>query len=177
MSKISVLPVVEGHLATLYDQRTQKTSPVDVATFFGLPGALAVVLVAMKFGYRVDAVNGFLNAFAILTGLLLNLLILVFTLASTTSVTKMDPRKRRDLLREIFANVCYCIVIAVGVVVSAVTALSYMRSTQGAVSGPIATFLLTFLGLSFVLTLLMIVKRMYILMNKELEIANYHQEG
>ncbi len=62
---------------------------MDIALFFGLPAVVGLTLDLLHFGFRIDAVNGFLNAFAILTGLMLNLLVLVFTI-STTMTEKPD---------------------------------------------------------------------------------------
>lgn len=172
MSKIDVTPILISHIRTLRDNRFgNRLSKFDMVTFFVLPGVAAVALDAIGFGFRTDAVNGFLNAFAILTGLLLNLLVLVFTLASAAAPLNMDVRKRKILLTEIFSNVCFCLLAAIAVVCTAVTALSYMRSSPGAKTGYVATFLLGFLTVNFVLTLLMVIKRMFALLVKEIEKA------
>lgn len=123
------------------------------------------------YGYRTDAVNGFLTAFTIFTGLLLNVLVLVFTLASASSPINVDLRMRKELLRQRFVNVCFAIVVAVVLVCTAIVALGYMRSSAGAVTGRIATILLTSCTANFVMALLTIIRRMYFLLDKELERA------
>ena len=176
MSKVNVLPIIHGHLGTLYDQRTQRYDPSDFLLLFVIPLLIGIGVVALRFGFRVDAVNGFLNAFAILMGLLLNLLVLVFTLASTTTVTRSKPALRRLLMREVFFNIGFCILLALAVVIQSVVALSYMRSNPFAVTGPVATFVLSAVGSCFVGTLLMVIKRMYVLMDSELSTADIRQE-
>jgi hypothetical protein len=166
LEKADVRPIVREHFATLSNFRTGALSLADVLFFFGLPFAAGVVLDLFHFGFRVDAVNGFLNAFAILTGLMLNLLVLVFTI-SATMAEKADFQMRRRILREVFSNVCFCILVAVGVSLTALISLSYMRSIPFAQTGYIATFMLSFLTLNFVFSLLMIVKRMYLLITTE----------
>ncbi len=169
MNKLNILPILKGHLNTLQDFRNSSLAIPDLLTFFGLPCIVGVVLVMLKFGFRVDAVSGFLNTFSILTGLLLNLLVLVFTLASAAAPMNMDLRMRKIFLRQIFANICFSILISIAVVVTALISLAYMRSNQGAVTGPAATFVLSSFTASFVLTLLMVIKRMYVLLGKELD--------
>lgn len=170
MSKINIAPVILAHLRTLRDYRFgNRVSYSDLFVFFIIPIIAAALLISIGFGYRVDAVSAFLNAFSVLTGLLLNLLVLVFTLASAAAPMNMDIQKRKVLLTEIFANVCFCVLIAISVVCTALVSLSYMRSSSGAVTGRAATFLLTLLTSNFVLTLLMIIKRMFVLLNKEIE--------
>jgi hypothetical protein len=63
------------------------------------------------------------------------------------------------------------LLIAISVVCVAVVSLSYMRSNAGAVTGRISTFLLGFLTSNFILTILMVIKRMYVLLTKEIEKA------
>lgn len=172
MNKINITPILSAHIGTLRDHRFgNRLSTSDLAIFFLVPMLLGTSLLVFHFGFRSDAVNGFLNAFAILTGLLLNLLVLVFTLASAAAPMNMDVRKRKILLTEIFSNVCFCLIVAIAVVCVAVVALSYMRSSPGAVTGKVATFLLSFLTSNFILTILMVIKRMYVLLTKEIDKA------
>jgi len=172
MSKIDVSLILSAHIRTLRDNRFgDRLCIADLIVFFAIPSLLGAALVGFRFGFRTDAVSGFLNAFAILTGLLLNLLVLVFTLASAAAPLNMDIRKRKILLTEIFSNVCFCLLVAIAVVCVAVVALSYMRSNPGAVTGKGATFLLGFLTANFVLTILMVIKRMFVLLTKEIDKA------
>jgi ACR3 family arsenite efflux pump ArsB len=169
LNKIDVTPILRAHFATLRDNRFgQAKSFGDVLVFLGVPLIVAILVQLIGFHFRIDAVNGFLNVFAILTGLLLNLLVLVITLASNKAAQQVNPQKRALLIKEIFANLCFSVLVAIVVVCTALVALSYMRSDPGATTGPGATWLLAALTTNFVLNLLMILKRMYILLNKEL---------
>jgi uncharacterized membrane protein len=168
VDKADVTPIIRAHLETMSSYRTGKASLPDYLFFFGLPVALGVGLVISKFGFRLDAVNGFLNAFAILTGLMLNLLVLVFTISTTTG-ERPDTQLRKRILKQVFANVCFCILIAIGVAATALIALSYMRSVQFARTGPTATFFLASLTSNFILSLLMVIKRMYKLISTEFD--------
>jgi cytochrome bd-type quinol oxidase subunit 2 len=168
LNKVDIRPILSAHFATLRDNRViGKQSWQDGGLFFGIPTLFGIGLTWYGFRFRVDAVNGFLNVFAILTGLLLNLLVLVFTLSTTAAPTDVEKNKRRALLKEVFANLCFAVLVSIVVVCVAVVALSYMRSQPGATTGMGATFFLISLTANFILTLLMVMKRMFILLNKE----------
>ncbi len=169
LSKIDISPIIRGHLQTLSSARTGSGSLSDGLVFFGLPAVLGAVLVGFRFGFRGEAVNGFLNAFSILTGLLLNLLVLVFSLSAAA---QSDHQLRRRILKEVFTNICYCILIAISAAGVALVDLGYMRSNAGATTGILSTFLLSALTANFVLTLLMVMKRMYRLISTEFEASS-----
>jgi len=167
--KIDIRPILRGHFATLRDNAfASRVSREDIVLFIALPFCVAISLTFAGFRFRLDAVNGFLNLFSILTGLLLNVLVLVLSLIGKNT-ENVDSKRRIQIIREVFANICYSVLVAIAVVCVALVALSYMRSLQGATTGLGATFLLVFLTLNFVLSLLMVLKRMYVLLDKDLK--------
>ncbi len=169
MNKINVFPLAKDHLATLSDYSRNRRSIVDYFLFLVLPVVFGGVIVWFGFGFRSDAVNGFLSTFSILVGLLLNLLVLVLTVASGQAHFSADTKMRKTLLQQIFVNICFAVLVSVVVVITALVALSYMRSEPGATTGKIATFILSSFTVNFMLTMLMILKRMYAAMQREIE--------
>jgi hypothetical protein len=169
LNKVNLFPILKAHFATLNDNGVDaKFSLGDYTLFFGLPAICGAIPLCLGFRFRIDAINGFLNVFAVLTGLLLNLLVLVVTLSTSTAPADVDPELRDQLVREVFANSCFAVIVAITVVCTALVALAYMRSTPGATSGPRATFGLVFLTANFVLTLAMVLKRMFLLLTREI---------
>ena len=169
LNKVDLRPILKAHASTLTNNRFGgKGSFGDYALFFGAPALLSFGPLLWGFRFRVDAVNGFLNVFSLLTGLLLNLLVLVITLSSSVAPKDVDPRLRVRLVKEIFANTCFAVLVAVAVVCTALISLSYMRSNAGATTGPVATLALTALTLNFLLTLAMVLKRMFSLLTREI---------
>ena len=170
LSKADVSPIVKGHLDTLVDARTGRASVLERLFFFASPLCLSIGLLYFHFGFRLDAVNGFLNAFAIFTGLLLNLLVLVFSLSA--SGDKSAPSFRKIIIKQVFTNVCYCILLSIGVVATSLIDLGYLRPQKIESTGPISTFVLSGLTGHFLLTLLMVMKRMYKLISSEFETSS-----
>lgn len=168
-SKIDVSQLVTAHVRTLRSSPFGgPPSRVELALHFGIPTILGLAVSAYGFGFRQDAINGFLNVFSILTGLLLNVLVLVFTLGGSPAGKNQDPDARRMVIKETFVNICFSVLVAILVVCTCLVASSYMRSVQSATTGHIATFLLVSLTANFVLTILMILKRIFVLMTGEL---------
>ena len=169
-SKVDISQVLKDHFKTLrahpFDGPPSRS---ELWLHFGLPGLFGLAVVVYGFGFRQDAINGFLNVFAILTGLLLNVLVLVFTLASAGTSKAQDGKVRSLVIRETFVNICFSVVSSLIVVCTCLIASAYMRSVPNATTGKLATFLLVSLTTNFVLTLLMILKRMFILMSGELK--------
>jgi hypothetical protein len=166
--KIDVTPIIRDHVNTLTDERTGELNRIDIFTLFGAPLVLAFFLSIVRFRFHLDAVNAILYAFAILTGLLFNLLVLVFTATTQPSPATIDEKSRREFLRRIFVSVCYSIVVSVFLVIIAVISISYMRFHESVSTGFIFTFLISFLSANCTLTLLMLVKSMFVFMRKEL---------
>ena len=82
MNKINLLRIIVGHFDTLRDYSSDKRSWGDVVFFFGLPLLVAFLGLFWGWGLYVDALNALIAAFAIFAGLLLNLLILIYTFST-----------------------------------------------------------------------------------------------
>lgn len=172
--KINVGGIVSSHLDSLRDDSKGPgagRSRSDLVLFFLLPAlvgaGLSVLNVFAKFGYRIEAINGILNVAAILVGLLLNLLVLVFTLATAGPPAGVDPLVRRIFMREIFAGLCFCILLAIALIITSLVDLSYLPKSAQATTGPYSTGIITAITLSFFLHILMVLKRMFAVFTKE----------
>ena len=131
------------------------------------------------FGFKADVLNGLLTAFSIFAGLLLNLLVLVFSLPQSIaeSFNPADNQAiiRRRVVREIHANISFAILISLAVVVVAIVALWTTRHNEGITAretGWAATFLLVTLSANFVLTMMMVLKRMHLLISNQFDRTN-----
>ncbi len=170
LDKVDVRPIVRAHFASLEDYATEKTNPFDFVLFFACPAALAAVAVWQGFRFTSVAVNGLLTAFSIFAGLLLSLLVMVFSFAQSTQGTPGDVAvaTRRRLLRQINANLSFSILLSVAMVLVAIVALANVPDETKRIH-PVASFLLVAGTVSFSLTLMMVIKRMYFLMTNELD--------
>ncbi|HKF52559.1 MAG TPA: hypothetical protein VKB26_09620, partial [Candidatus Acidoferrales bacterium] len=146
MSKIDVWPIVTNHLRTLVDYSSGGASRFDFFLFFGIPLLVSASLLYFKWGFSVDALNALLAAFAIFAGLLLNLLILVFTFSTTTTYANALERVRTQFVRELHNNVAYAVLVSIVIVVVSLVAITRLgdEGTSNVVkhTGPYSTFIL-----------------------------------
>ncbi len=171
-NKLNVLKIISDHVNTLRNFDTGRYSPVDFSTFFVLPALLSGILLwVFKIGLSPDIVNVLITSLSIFAALLFNLLLLIYDIVR-------DPQKITDpsgikgkYLRQIYANVSFCILISlIGVIVLLLAFFDLRGVSIGTVVSPITvliTFIVYYLGALFILTLLMVLKRVHILLSKE----------
>jgi hypothetical protein len=172
VNKINILGIILAHFDTLRDSRGARHWP-DFILFLGLPLVVSVVCLYFGWALYVDALNAMLAAFAIFAGLLLNLLILVYTFSPGGELYPGAVAKARAIfVRHLHSNLAFAVLLSVLIAVIALVAVAYLRmhdTGATAHTGPIVTFGLIFLTTNFVLTLLMVLKRIHVILGLELD--------
>lgn len=178
-SKINIWSIIVGHIGTLKDSSNGKVSFADYGTFYGLPIASALGLLSFGVVITADANSLLVNFGAIFTALLLSVLVLVYDqgekLNSTTDIKQkhqMDLKK--NLLEQLYFNICYAIVVSVALVF---LCLLYTFLPNRAIPFSLAHFsvsldiklyiaspLILIFVINLLLTILMVVKRMHTLL-------------
>ena len=182
---INVWVIVKGHLKTLKVYRSDKTSTEDVILFLVIPflGALSLVLF-LDYRLDVDAINALITSLSVFSGLLFNLLLLIYDLLrkeNTKDDSKIIPEEsirdeskeiseevssslRRTFLSHIYAHISFTILTAV----LSITLLLFLFIK---INFPILTISINvaviFLIINFILTMLMILQRVHILISTE----------
>ncbi|MGY3909644.1 hypothetical protein ACW5XW_15575 [Aeromonas piscicola] len=197
-SKISVTHIVKSHYKTLFSSSSIETKVADATIFFVLP--LAMSSLAMWAGLVADndLVSLCVNFGSIFTALLLSVLVLVYDQENKIidkireanskfsaegngasilpenilSQRLRSPRddNKRVLMKELYANIAYCIVISVLLVAISAINLGIITIAKdaifnaGGVNKLIFTPLMVFLSLHLLVTIVMVVKRLYSLL-------------
>ncbi|MER5654278.1 hypothetical protein ABT076_14835 [Streptomyces sp. NPDC002131] len=109
---IDLVPIIKDHFQTLRSHATNQVMWGEVAFFYGAPvllGALGIFL-----NWKVQGVGNILAAFAILAGLLFNLLVLLFDVAAKAAEAGGlgAQNARLKLAKQLQANVTYALLIA-----------------------------------------------------------------
>ncbi|MFF9701615.1 hypothetical protein [Streptomyces griseofuscus] len=153
---IDLTPIAKDHFNSLRSHATGKIMWKQVAFFYGLPVLLASA--GCSFSWKISGVDNILAAFAILTGLLFNLLVLLFDVAAKAAEGvggTTDQNARLKLAKHLQANVTYALLVAlVATTILGVCAGMDMDKLNRWASGAVLLFLS-----HFMLTLLMILKR------------------
>jgi hypothetical protein len=178
MKKINILRIVVDHFGTLRNYQTGQLSISDLAVFLLLPIAGASACAYFKITFDKDALIAVLTAFSIFAGLLFSLLLLVFSLTDKNDAQSMLFATRKQLIGELYENISFAILASIGVVTLTIIAVlrkAPVDQNAGAIAvvdrgtSPIVTFALVLLMSNFILTILMILKRMHALLTLALK--------
>ncbi len=166
--KIDVTRIIKDHWATLCDDRNNRYSVRDFLTFYGLPALVGASLIwfGVLFGKTIS--SALTTAFSVFAALLFNLLILIYDIVSKSNGNKNVFSLKSKFLRQIYSNISYSVLVSVSIIVFLllyylVFSLGYQRLSY------VAAFLVYTLAGNFILTLLMVLKRVHILLSDELE--------
>lgn len=163
-SKINIAQIVTDHLATLRNEGTGKVSLFDIAIFIALPITFAVAYYASGWKFSENATNLVITGMSIFAGLMINVLVLIYTVALNTKTedeTAEEAIIEKRFLRQIFANISFSITTSVFIVVF--VGISFFTGSKAQeILSAIVVFMLT----NFLLTLLMTLKRLHILLTK-----------
>jgi hypothetical protein len=158
-SKIDLRDVFRAHFATLRNASTERPSPLDLAVFFALPALAALIVFFAELKLTTSAIGILIGALSILGGLLINVLVLLYTVKEV-GPTETETEEQRALIKEVNANLLYAITIAVLDIVL----LCIVPLLSGAVE-MFATYVIVAVLGNFVLTLLMALKRLKVLLD------------
>ncbi|MFE9341484.1 hypothetical protein [Streptomyces olivaceus] len=152
---IDLIPIIKDHFQTLRSHSTNRILWGEVTFFLGAPILLGVTGTYLDWNMR--GVGNILAAFAILAGLLFNLLVLLFDVAAKAMEANGNNSQnvRLKLAKHLQANVTYALLVAlVAAAVLAVASGMGVEKVNRWLSG-----VLIILLAHFTLTLLMIMRR------------------
>lgn len=163
-SKFSLLPILRDQGATLVDAKTGRWRLRDYLVLFGLPAITAAL--ALGLGWKMSIVDEVISAIAIITALLFGMVVFIFQLRlqlSARDVMDRTPTTTIELIDELFANVCYSIVVGFLTIAAALWGAAERSPTPTGSMGPIwavGTAVILFFGVHFSLSLAMCLKRL-----------------
>jgi hypothetical protein len=171
-SKINIFGIVQAHIHTLRNYRTNKLHYPDIVLFIFLPLIISVLLVYLDFPLNDGMVNALITSFSIFAALLFNLLLLVYGLTEKENGKPNVSNDKLSILREIYINVSFCILVSV---ITTIILLAYFLRTKNCLLFKIdvcyfrwiQSLIAYYLSFQFLLTLLMILKRIYKLLEKD----------
>jgi len=165
-SKIDVFDIIRDHCKTLSNYNTKRILWGDVVSLFFIPLILAVIFFYLNVVIIEGLRNLLVTSLSIFAALLFNLLLLIYDIVKKGS--SKDTLKN-DFLEEIYKNISFTILLSIITVIFLVFATLLPQNT---IFSRIIDSLSAYLIIVFVLTLLMILKRVHILLTHEFEQPN-----
>lgn len=173
-SKINIFDIIEAHISTLKNynkvleynkdpdnkNRFYVYNKWDFVIFFVLPLILGIFFVYFDLLPIKEILTVLVTSLSVFTALLFNLLLLAFDIMRkpTTNPT------RKIFLEEIYANVSFCILIAITTISMSVLSIIFLGNC---IIYHILSFFVYYFSILFILTLLMVLKRIYALISTE----------
>jgi magnesium-transporting ATPase (P-type) len=162
--KFSIWRIVIDHIDTLRNAKSRKYRPLDFITLFAVPVSIGGM--ATYYGYTLnkEIINSLMTSLSVFAALLFNLLLLVYSIVQRDSTAGLE-KVRTKFLKEIYANISFCILLTV-------ITIALLLITFIGIDAPRFTLILTLTVYSltaiFLLTLLMILRRVHALLFGEL---------
>lgn len=174
LTRINILTIIIDHFRTLrrVDKPVSKMSWPDIFLFLLFPLSVGIVLTMLQFNIR-PYIGNLITAVSIFGGFLFNLLAIIYSQIDKVRAEAERSegnltRIKKKFVREIHANISFNIVLSIFLVI---TLILYSVEIKGmAFAREVNTVLLGvnyFLLLLFILTLLMVLNRVYILLKKD----------
>ncbi len=167
LNKINIKNIIVNHLDSLRNHNSKKATFDDWFTFFLLPISVSCILIFFKVTLSSEAINIIITSLSILIGLLINVIVLIF------DMIKRDNKNyiKNELLRELLSNISFTILLSIFLI--GVTLSSFLDNN---LIKSISFFLVYFLLTNFILTILMILKRIHNLFNNEFDEIEKNQK-
>lgn len=158
--KINIWKIIGSHFETLRNDNSKKADFSDFLTFLILPAIISSLLLFFKICLTDAAIGIIITTLSILIGLLFNVIVLIF------DIIKRDGSKKikNSVLKQLLSNISFTVLLSIFSII--LTLFTYINNPTIRI---IAHWSVFFSLSVFLFTVLMILKRMYLLFMNELE--------
>lgn len=168
--KINFFKIIQDHFSTLKEHDTGQYSIADIVIFFLVPAIAAVALSYFNIFLSSDLATVLLTVMSILTGLMFNLIVLMYEVITKSTKEHgkegKNDRLKLSFLREVYSNISFSIFVSI---IMLCLLLIFFMVKENTFAMAIMSGLIFGLLFIFVLTLLMILKRIHVLISKEFD--------
>lgn len=174
LSRINFFKIIKGHFRTLRSlNQTSKTIYwQDFLLFIIFPILLSGTFTFLNFGFK-NQITNIIAAISILGGFLFNLLAIIYNSMENLERDSQKSKIKQKYIKEIHSNISYNILLALfSVIFLIIYNIELTPSCLTDIIEKSLIFINGFLLISFILTILMVLNRVYILLNKNIEDKN-----
>ena len=165
--KFNPLDIVQEHHGTLRAYSKETIDPWDASVFYGLP--LLACGALLRWGVLLDEkiIGILVTSMSVFAALLFNLLLLVYDIVCKPTADLSDPIRTR-FLKEIYTNISFAILTSLSVIVFLMTWLVIPFGGVDWLNFMYSGLVYYLIGL-FLMTLLMVLKRVYFLLARQFD--------
>jgi len=171
--RINIASIVKDHFRTLrsLNQSYSFMHWKDIFLFIILPLTLSIIITYNGYNFK-QQVGNLIAATAIFGGFLFNLLAIIYGQINNIKedAEKENSKLKKKFVKEIHTNISFCIVLSIFIVLSLLLTTIDIPSFQfSSLVKKIFIIINYYLMTIFVLTLMMVLKRVYVLLKKDAE--------
>jgi len=174
LSRINFIKIINGHFGTLrsLNQSSKTIYWQDFILFILFPIIVASSIIYFDLEFR-NQITNLIAAISILGGFLFNLLAIIYNSMENLEKDSKKSTIKQKYIKEIHSNISYNILLSIFTIIFLIVYnIDFNLGCTTTYISKILTFINSFLISSFLLTLLMVLNRVYILLNKNIEDKN-----
>lgn len=171
--RVNIFRIILDHFSTLrsLNQRTKYLNWKDAILFIGLPLVSSIVLVCKGFSFK-EQLGNLIASIAIFGGFLFNLLAIIYGQIENIQkdAVKENDELKKKFVKEIHVNISFCIVLSIIIILTLL--LTTVQIPNWEFKWLLEDLIISvnyFLLLLFLLTLVMVINRVYLLLKKEVQ--------
>lgn len=169
LTRINIIQIIHSHLKTLRGVgQTKGIAFIDLILFLIIPLASALLLAFYNVGFKTIA-SDIITAISILAGFLFNLLAIIYTSLDKIKINGKNSEIRKLFVLELHSNISYNILLSIFIIP---LLLLYKLDVYKCWFDKVLIAVNYFFLFSFFLTLLMVLKRIFILLDTSANIQN-----
>lgn len=158
--KVDVSDILKDHLKSIVNHNTGKPDASDYITFILVPVFFGVLMSLFKVWLNDNMIANLIAGISIFIGLLLNVITILLDI-----VKRQDTKPlKKELIRELITHASFEVLISILIIVTLPTTLIKYHVIKY-----ISHFFVYGLTMLFLFTLLMILKRLYLIFQSEIK--------
>jgi hypothetical protein len=167
LDKINIREIISDHLDTLRTYETRKRSIPDLLLFFVAPLVVSVALVRIRPWLTSDLAGVLATSLSVFAALLFNLILLIYDVIDRADASDASRGQKGEFLRQIYSNVSFCILVCIMTLLALLVDFLHLADC-GWFRATITVVIYYLVGV-FILTLFMVLKRIHILLRREVK--------
>ena len=150
--KLDFRDIVKNHIKTLVNDNTNKPDVRDIFFFVIIPILIPSLLCYNKIFIKEEFIGSIISGLAILIGLALNLIVVIFEIAQKKENSKFND----DFILELIANIAFIVITSLLTIIISITTIVKLDIIKY-----ISNFITYFLTIELILAIIVLIINMY----------------